>query len=104
MLLEPHWTNSLKLPNSSTRAKFTLFLACTNISEYHSFIHNKRVESIRVACEAPPDNTTVLNGAGRSTKTTFNFVRLAIATVPTSSYNADHHVFEHEMDVTSHCH
>lgn len=52
-----------------------LFLACTNISEYHSLTHDERVESVRVAHEALPKDATVLGGAGGSTKTSIDLAR-----------------------------
>lgn len=52
-----------------------LFLACANISEYHSLSHEERIESVRVPCEALPDDATVLGGAGGSTKTAIDLAQ-----------------------------
>lgn len=46
------------------------FLACGNISEYHSLSHDERIAVTEASVEALPSDTTILAGAGGSTKTT----------------------------------
>ena len=46
-----------------------LFLACANVSEYHSLSHDERIAVVRSVVEALPDDATVLAGAGGSTET-----------------------------------
>lgn len=82
-----------------------LFLACANISEYHSLTHDERTESVRVVCNALPDDATVLGGAGGSTKTSIalsqaheNHGADGIMVMPPD------HVFKHEIGVARHFH
>jgi len=41
-----------------------VFLACANISEYHSLTHEERVETAATVVDAVPEDGTVLAGAG----------------------------------------
>jgi 4-hydroxy-tetrahydrodipicolinate synthase len=45
------------------------FLACANISEYHSLSHEERIAVTETATEALPSDACVLAGVGGSTKT-----------------------------------
>lgn len=49
-------------------------LVCANVSEYHSLSHAERLAVTETSVEALPDDTTVLAGAGGSTKTTVDLV------------------------------
>ncbi|AHG01325.1 dihydrodipicolinate synthetase (plasmid) [Halostagnicola larsenii XH-48] len=45
------------------------FLACANISEYHSLTHQERIDITETSVSALPDDACVLAGVGGSTKT-----------------------------------
>lgn len=45
------------------------FLACANISEYHSLTHQERIDVTETSVAALPDDACVLAGVGGSTKT-----------------------------------
>lgn len=75
-----------------------LFLACANISEYHSLSHSERIDSVRTAREAIPSDGTVLGGVGGSTKTAIDLAKAheangadGIMLMPPD------HVFKHEQ-------
>ena len=79
-----------------------LFLACANISEYHSLTHTERIETARTVVEAVPGDATVLAGAGGSTKTAIELVRAheengadGIMVMPPD------HTFKHEAGVAT---
>jgi len=74
------------------------FLACGNISEYHSLSNDERVAVTETSVNALPSDATVLAGAGGSTKTaidlatTFEDIGIdAIMVMPPV------HTFKHEM-------
>lgn len=82
-----------------------LFLACANISEYHSLTHKERVESVRVVCDALGDDATVLGGAGGSTKSAIDLAQAhvdngadGIMVMPPD------HTFKHEAGVVRYYH
>lgn len=82
-----------------------LYLACANISEYHSLTHEERIETARVVCEALPDDATVLAGAGGSTKSAIELARAhqdngadGIMVMPPD------HIFKHERGVIEYYH
>ena len=45
------------------------FLACANISEYHSLSHEERIDVTATSVDALPDDATVLAGVGGATPT-----------------------------------
>ena len=45
-----------------------IYLACANISEYHSLSTAERIESVRVVSDTLDSRATILGGAGGSTK------------------------------------
>jgi 4-hydroxy-tetrahydrodipicolinate synthase len=82
-----------------------LFLACANISEYHSLSHEERIASVRVVCDALPADATVLGGVGGSTKTARSLARAhesngadGIMVMPPD------HTFKHETGVARYYH
>ena len=52
-----------------------IYLACANISEYHSLHSQERIESVQVVCDALDERATVLGGAGGSTKEAIELAR-----------------------------
>ncbi len=80
-----------------------VFLACANISEYHSLTHEERVKSVEVASSALPSEATVLGGVGGSTTTAVELAGAAedndadgIMVMPPD------HTFKHEAGVVAH--
>lgn len=55
------------------------FLACANISEYHSMSHDERIAVIETAVEALPDDVTVLAGVGGATPDARSLIEAADA-------------------------
>jgi 4-hydroxy-tetrahydrodipicolinate synthase len=53
------------------------FLACANISEYHSLTHGERRRSVATVTDALPDDATVLAGVGGSTRTAADLIESA---------------------------
>jgi 4-hydroxy-tetrahydrodipicolinate synthase len=82
-----------------------VFLACANISEYDSLSNEERIKTARVVTKTLPDDTTVLGGAGGSTKTAIKIARQhqkngcdGIMIIP------PRHAFKHERGVVEHYH
>lgn len=82
-----------------------LFLACANISEYHSLNQEERIGSVRATCKALPEDATVLGGVGGSTKTA-----IELATAHEQNGADAHmimppdHAFKHESGVIEYYH
>ncbi len=104
-------TEQIRYDELSTTAEWLydegirLFLACANISEYHSLSHDERTETVRVPCEALPDDATVLGGAGGSAKTAISLARNheangadGIMVMPPD------HIFKHQRGVVEYYH
>lgn len=82
-----------------------LFLACANISEYHSLSYEERVNSVRVARNSLPEDATVLGGVGGSTKSATAMAQ------EHESHGANgimmmppDHAFKHKTGVVEHYH
>ncbi|MCU4742589.1 dihydrodipicolinate synthase family protein [Halobacteria archaeon AArc-m2/3/4] len=82
-----------------------LYLACANISEYHSLTQDERIETARVVCDALPEDATVLAGAGGSTKSAIELAQAhqengadGIMVMPPD------HIFKHEQGVVDYYH
>jgi 4-hydroxy-tetrahydrodipicolinate synthase len=78
------------------------FLACANVSEYHSLSHAERIAVVETSVRALPDDATVLAGAGGSTKTTVDLAAAygragadAVMVMP------PHHTYRHERGLLS---
>jgi 4-hydroxy-tetrahydrodipicolinate synthase len=73
------------------------FLACANVSEYHSLSHDERIAAAETSVGALPDDATVLAGAGGSTKTTTELARAyGRAGVDAVMVMPPHHTYRHE--------
>jgi 4-hydroxy-tetrahydrodipicolinate synthase len=73
------------------------FLACANVSEYHSLSHDERTAVVRTSVDALPDSATVLAGAGGSTKTTIALGQAyAGCGVDAVMVMPPHHTYRHE--------
>jgi len=73
------------------------FLACANVSEYHSLSHCERIAVTETSVNAAPDGATVLAGAGGSTKTVIDlgsaYERVGVDGVMVMP---PHHTYVHE--------
>jgi len=81
------------------------FLACANISEYHSLTHGERAETAAAVIDAVPDDATVLAGAGGGIRTAEELARThedngadGIMVMPLD------HIFKHEQGVVEYYH
>jgi 4-hydroxy-tetrahydrodipicolinate synthase len=73
------------------------FLACANISEYHSLSHEERVEVTRASVEATSEDSLVLGGVGGSTATATTLARaFERAGVDAVMVMPPHHTYVHE--------
>lgn len=80
-------------------AGVTTFLACANVSEYHSLSHDERVAVTETSVEAI-DDALVLAGVGGSTKTTLELIE-AYETIGVDAHMVMplEHAFKHEAGV-----
>lgn len=73
------------------------FLACANISEYHSLSQDERIAVTETSIEALPDEATVLAGVGGSTRDAIDLGTAYDSTgVDAIMMMPPHHTFVHE--------
>ncbi|WP_137284553.1 dihydrodipicolinate synthase family protein [Halorussus salinisoli] len=79
------------------------FLACANISEYHSLSHEERIEVTATSVETLPDDATVLAGVGGATPTAIDLaskfdeigVDAMMVMPPTHTYVHEHGLLDY---------